>query len=104
MGYDFHTLGFLFGGTNSKLDREVVFFVDCNDFCYFLDPFRGLFWDENVKKWDTEKRPKKELRKFPQKDPSNSGTVPSGPLKEFKKSAILRDWPQQLASGNWLSH
>ena len=42
--------------------------------------------------------------------PGNPGTGPCGPLKEFKKSAILRDWPQggvlkatgnqQLATGN----
>ena len=94
-GYDFHTLGFLFGGTNSKLDREVVFFVDCNDFCYFLDPFRGLFWDENVKKWDTEKRQKKELWKFPRPDPGNSVSGPCGPLKETKDPQILRDFARR---------
>ena len=35
------------------------------------------------------------------------GLVPCGPLKEVKKSAILRDWStgnQQLAIGNLFSH
>ena len=53
--------------------------------------------------------------------PTDSGSGPCGPLKELKKSAILRDWPQgavlkatgnqqlasgnqQLAIGNWFSH
>ena len=70
-----------------KANSERYFFVDFNDFGHFLVPVRGLFWDENVKRWDTEKRPKKKPLKFIQEDPTNSDYRPCGPLKEIKEAA-----------------
>ena len=66
--------------------------MDFYDFGHFLETFRGPFWDQSVKKWDTEKRPKKELRKFPQPDLGNPAPGPCGPLKETKDQQILRDF------------
>ena len=68
--------------------------MDCNDFCYFLDPFRGLFWDENVKKWDTEKRLKKGAENSTRGDPVNSVSCPCGPLKEIKNQRFSGTSPQ----------
>ena len=50
-GYDFHTLGLLFGGTNSKLDREGVFSWIFTFFVTFWTPFGECF---GTKKWKKE--------------------------------------------------
>ena len=66
--------------------------MDVNDFLYFLEPFRGLFCDENAKMWDVEKGSKKWSISFLQLIPGNPAPGPCGPLKETKDQQILRDF------------
>ena len=69
--------------------------MDFYVFCHFLNPFRGVFWDEKVKKWSLGKQAKKESIIFQREDPSNPGTGPCGPLKETKESPIIRDFARR---------
>ena len=58
-GIRFSHFGDPFWRDEFKARSGRCFFVDVNDFLYFLEPFRGLFCDENAKKWDVEKGSKK---------------------------------------------
>jgi len=123
-GYDFRTLEMLFAGMVSKLDRVDVFLKIFMIFSTFWLPSGECFgtkrWTNGV--WKNKQTSSRIFSWEPcdwfQLIPR---LAPCGPLKEFKKSAILRDWPQgavlkatgnqqlaignqQLAIGNWFSH
>ena len=89
-------------GTICRLDLE--FFCYFDDFYYFLDPLEGAVLGKKEKKRSVKKDTKNMSNIFMQAMQLIPRLVPCGPLKELKKSAILRDWPQQLAIGNWYSH
>ena len=91
-GIRFSHFGDPFWRDELKARSGRCFFVDFYDFGHFLEPFPGLFWDENVKKRSTEKEPKNKWIIFMQQDPVNSAPGPCGPLKETKDQQILRDF------------
>ena len=58
-GIRFSHFGAPFWRDEFKARSGRCFFVDFYVFCHFLDPFRGVFWDEKVKKGGMEKQAKK---------------------------------------------
>ena len=62
------------------------FFMILNN---FGTPFRGVFWDKNVKKWSMEKQAKNEPNIFMQAMQVIPGIPPCGPLKELKNNQQL---------------
>ena len=83
-GIRFSHFGAPFWRDEFKARSGRCFFMDFYDFGYLLASSRGLFWDQNVKKWDTEKGSKKSAKKSMQElrvIPSNSGIGPMWSLK-----------------------
>jgi hypothetical protein len=68
----------------SRLDPVSVFSSIFTIFEDFRTPFRGVFWDKNVKKWSMEKQAKKESEIFRRALQDLIGHPPCGPLKQFK--------------------
>ena len=68
----------------SRLDRVIVFLSIFTIFDDFWTPFRGVFWDKNVKKWSMEKHSKNESEIFMRALQNLMGHPPCGPLKQFK--------------------
>ena len=68
----------------SRLEPVSVFLSIFMIFDDFWTPFRGVFWDKNVKKWSMEKHSKNESEIFMQALQDLMGHPACGPLKQFR--------------------
>ena len=57
-GIRFSHFGDPFCRYNFQARSGGCFFVEFYDFQQFPNPFRGVFWDKNVKTWSMEKQAK----------------------------------------------
>jgi len=68
----------------SRLEPVSVFLSIFTIFDDFWTPFRGVFWDKNVKKWSMKKQAKKESEIFRRALRDLMSNPACGPLKQFK--------------------